>query len=223
MKDSEEIDQHMKMLFSLIQKGMQNKELNTAALAQKLGMERKQLKRILNGSAPLTIKDFLHISKLLSLQSELTPEAFQEASQEDSSQEESPSIARLTTEEPTDLWTPQPLGNHTEQLVQLGFALGCNMLLLCQTSMLQSSNVPKEVLKRFQPRIPIQLEAEYHQYNKPQYFPEGLEIRLSFDALYTCFFPWKAIEQVSFFPFIDEDPTSEDPDEQPERPNLRLV
>ena len=223
MEDSEEIEQHMKQLYSLIQKGMQTKSLNTASLSQNLGVERKQLKRILNGSSPLTVRNFLRISQLLDLQETLMQAQQTSPQPEENTSTETPQIARITAEKSEELWAPAPLGNHAEQLIQLGFALGCNMLLLCRTASLNNSKVPKAVLERFQPRIPIQLEAEYHQYNKPQYYPEGLEIRLSFDALYTCFFPWNSIEQVSFFPLFDEDPQADDSEDTPERPTLRLV
>ena len=182
-------------------------------------MERKQLKRILSQEVPLTIKDFLRISQALDLQETLMQNMPQEASGDPPPK--TIAIAKPVSE---DIWKPDPLGNHAEQLISMGFALGCNMLLLCQTSLLEGSNIPKAVLERFKPRIPIQLEAQYHPYNKPQYYPEGLELRLSFDALYTCFFPWASIEQVSFFPQYDapsED--SEDSDTGPDRPTLRLV
>ena len=222
--DESEIKKHMQALYQLIQKGIQAKSLNTIALAQKLNMERKQLKKILSQQVPLTIPDFLRISQALDLQDALMQNMPSESHTENNTENNTENTFTIATTDSDDIWKPDALGNHAEQLISMGFALGCNMLLLCQTSQLESSNIPKAVLERFNPRIPIQLEAQYHPYNKPQYYPEGLELRLSFDALYTCFFPWSSIEQVSFFPQYDE--PSEDSDEQdttPDRPTLRLV
>ena len=216
-----DINMHMQALYQLIQNGIKKKSLNTIALSQKIGMERKQLKKILSQQAPLTIQDFLRISHALDLQDTLMQNMPQDLPVSPNP-DDTPTIA-LAGQNNEDVWKPDALGNHAEQLISMGFALGCNMLLLCQTSLLANSNVPKAVLERFKPRIPIQLEAQYHPYNKPQFYPEGLEIRLSFDALYTCFFPWGSIEQVSFFPKYDEPSEDSEGDNKPDRPTLRLV
>jgi hypothetical protein len=56
---------------------------------------------------------------------------------------------------------------------------------------------------------------------------EGIHLRLGFDALYDCFFPWTAIRQVRFFPAtpeLDDEPEEEAaPDKPAGAPFLRLV
>jgi hypothetical protein len=208
----------------MIQKGMTKQNLNTAALAQKVGFERKKLKRILTGQSDLVVRDFMHISMALSLDADLIEEHMQnfpkEKIQEASTKEEKNTIVLTQIgAKDTGKWDPLPLENHSKQLISYGFALGCNMLLLCDTKKLQHSSIPKEVLAQFEPRIPVQLDATYHPYNKPQYFDDGLEIKLSFDDLYTCFLPWDSIEQVIFRPSLDEE-SEESP---PEPPKLRLL
>jgi len=115
-------------------------------------------------------------------------------------------------------WSPKSFDNHTEQLLVYGFALGCDMMLICTTDKLKKSNIPTNVLERFAPRMPVQLDAQYHQFNKPTYTKEGVSLRLSFDALYTCFFSWDSIEQIIFKPIATDNT------EEPRKPpKLRLV
>ena len=173
-------------------------------------MNRKQLKRLLNGTQELTVRDFFRISKLLSLENIV----MESATTADSP---SASVNSIQIVEEAQDWNPKSLENHTEQLILYGFALGCDMLLICATDQLSQSNIPQKVLERFSPRMPIQLDAKYHQFNHPTYTKEGVSIRLSFDALYTCFFPWSSIEQIIF------KPVCADEEEPPEPPQLRLV
>lgn len=211
------IDEQISQLLNIIQQGMKKKKFNTAALASTIEMDRKDLKRILTGQKEISIRDFMRMSIALNLDASLLEEY--NTPEKDSLTSEKVELLSSLEEEPEPTqWAPDSLGNHTRQLVTYGFALGCNMMLLCDVNKLQKSNVPQEVLEQFRPYIPIQLEAEYHPYNKPQYFDEGLELRLSFDALYTCFFPWNSINQVVFRPSIE---TEEE--EKKEGPTLRLV
>ena len=62
---------------------------------------------------------------------------------------------------------------------------------------------------------PFNSIRHFHVYNKPDFQSKGLTLTLSFDALYTCSFPWESISQVVFQPkkaeIVEED-SSEDVD-----------
>ena len=212
MKNQPTMEEQLAQITNLIQQGMNKKNFNTAALANSIGMERKELKRVLSGQRDITMREFISISTALELDASMIEE-YQAPQQEENIEPFSLSNEAPAQEE----WTPDPLENHTRQLVALGFALGCNMLLLCNVEHLKNANIPQDVIAQFHPQLPIQLDAAYHPYNKPQYYDEGLELKLSFDALYTCFLPWNSINQVIFRPEIEE---TEQP---PEPPSLRLV
>ena len=212
MKKQPTMEEQLAQITNLIQQGMNQKNFNTAALANSIGMERKELKRVLSGQRDITMREFISISTALELDASMIEE-YQPAQQEENIKPFSLSNETPDQEE----WAPDPLGNHTRQLVALGFALGCNMLLLCNVEHLKNANIPQDVIAQFRPQLPIQLDAAYHPYNKPQYYEEGLELKLSFDALYTCFLPWNSINQVIFRPEIEEK------EKPPEPPSLRLV
>ena len=121
-----------------------------------------------------------------------------------------------------------PWGNHIEQLFQIGFGLGCDLLFIADASQLEASGIPAAVLAGYEGRdMPIKLDAAYHKYNKPRYTERNLTLTLSFDALHDCTFPWHAISQVAFFPLAEEPDTPPDSDgqddEEPNRPTPRLV
>ncbi len=131
----------------------------------------------------------------------------------------------------SDVHLPDSEGNQAEQLFKFGFALGVDMHFLAQASMLKESGLPETVLERFPDLLPIKLDAAFHRFNKPRYFPEGLQLSLSFDTIRTCLFPWEAIRQVSFFPeppiVETTEPADSDSPRKPGRgkapPALRLV
>ena len=131
-----------------------------------------------------------------------------------------PSVIPL---QPTQDWTPDPIGIQARQLLRLGFALGTDILFYAKTEDLLGRGIPNHILSKeqFTSRIPIRLDAEYHQYIKPVYLDDGIEVRLSFDALYTCFFPWHSIIQVSFF--VEEEPPQPDNEKENPAPFLRVV
>ena len=188
---------------------MKKKNLNTASLSQKSGIDKKNLKRIFSGKEELTVNQLMLLSAALELQETdflqvpLSPE---DADKEDGS------VGLKTVTSSTD-WTPNPMGIQAEQLLRLGFALGVDILFTANTEKLDNAGIPKAVLKKFTPKMPIRLDAAYHHHYKPQYFEEGLEIRLSFDAVYTCFFPWHSIDQVTCFVFEEEpEPENNDKD-----------
>jgi len=128
-------------------------------------------------------------------------------------------------------WHLDPLGNHPRQLFEMGFALGCDFLFLVAADQLEDSQIPEAVRKKHAGRnMAIRLDAAYHQYNEPEYYDEGIQLTLSFDALYRCRFSWDHIGQFVFYP----DPTGDtprpvaEPDPTPDDPpkkagHLRLV
>ncbi len=122
-----------------------------------------------------------------------------------------------------------PYGNHAAQMLRLGLALGCDMHLALDSAMVQDSGAPRDVLARFPKALPIRLDAAYHRHHDLRFLPTCVRMTLSFDALYTCDFPWDAIQQVTLFPLppdLPEEPEEEDePDQDTPRRGgfLRLV
>ena len=123
---------------------------------------------------------------------------------------------------------PDALGNLPKQILQLGFALGTDLFLVLDVKQLGESKVPNSVLSRFQDALPIKLEAKYHAHNRPRYHEDRFECVLSFDALYTCTFPWTAFKEVRFL--LPEEPirpvappTPPEPTRPSGGPQLRVV
>ena len=124
-----------------------------------------------------------------------------------------------------------PWGNHIEQLFQIGFGLGCDLLFIADASQLEASGIPAAVLAGYEGRdMPIKLDAAYHKYNQPLYDATAITLTLSFDALYECRFPWSAIKQVIFYPLYEApEESGEDIPAAPDEPtpsggsHLRLV
>lgn len=184
-------------LLHLITTQLSAKNITTKALSQQTQLDKKVLKSVLSGEEPLTVDQFAIISQAIEL--DVSSVAQLDIDKIEQNTVSTPSIAETTEQN----WLPDPVGNHPMQLMQLGFALGCDFLFTANTKFLQNSGIPSAVLKKYQQNIPIRLDAAYFQYYRPQYHEQSLEIRLSFDAVYTCYFPWHAIEQVTFF--VDED------------------
>jgi len=121
-----------------------------------------------------------------------------------------------------------PYGNHAAQAMHLGLALGCDLHLVLDSAKIQESGVPRSVLAQFPERLPVRLDAAFHRHHDLRFLPEAVQMTLSFDALYTCVFPWDAIQQVTIFPLPPElDEPEEEPEEEPEptsrRGHLRLL
>jgi lambda repressor-like predicted transcriptional regulator len=191
-------------LLKLILEAARKKGWNTATLATSAGIDRSRLKVVLSGREPLTVDELILLSNAM----ELAPADLVGLE----TPEDKPRLAPLSA--PTHS-PPDPFGNHAEQALRLGFALGCDIFLTLTTDMLDGSGVPISVIKRFAPTLPIRLESAYHRHNDPQYFPQGVQLRLSFDAIYTCLFPWSAIQQITFYPAPppEPEPDSEEPEE----------
>jgi len=208
---------------------LKEKQLTTSALAKQVGKSKREVKSILSGQSPLTVDDLSAITQALDISdSDLqrfmnVPVSIQENHQSDVEDEQDSmgfGITDASDDEPDEDWTPNPVGVHSMQALKLGFALGCNLFFIANTKHLDSSGIPEAVLKQYGEKLPIRLDADYFHHYKPEYFEDGLEIRLSFDAVYTCFFPWHVFEQVTFF-VDDEEVPSNDP--VIKGPTLRII
>jgi hypothetical protein len=203
-------------LIEWIRKLLAERGLAVGALAASTGIERKRLRRVLGGSAEMTVREMVAIVGAMEISAEEMGMSALEAA--------SASPAPVPEAQPA----VDPWGNQTQQLFEMAFALGCDFSFLADTSALTDSGIPEPVLARFNngPLL-IKLDAAYHKYNKPRYTERDVTLTLSFDALYDCTFPWTAISQVAFFPMVEELDSSPEPDdgeeETPDRPTLRLV
>lgn len=173
-------------LLTFLRDTVRRKGYSTAELAERTGIERAALKRRLGGSEPLTVDDLVLLSQAL----ELSPAEIGLGGQEAPEVHPLPGANLVAA--------PDPLGNLGEQVLRLGFALGVDLFLVLDSKRLGESGVPKTVLGRFPDSLPIRLEAKYHRHNKPRFEADHFECVLSFDALYTCTFPWTAFRQVTF-------------------------
>lgn len=210
-------------LLTFLRDTIRRKGYSTAELAERCGIERGALKRRLGGAEPLTVDDLVVLSNAL----ELTPgEVGMGAS--------APEAEVLPLPGNNLVPAPDPLGNLAEQVMRLGFSLGVDLFVVFDSKQLGQSGVPKTVLTRFSDSLPIRLEAKYHRHNKPAFEADHFECTLSFDALYTCSFPWTAFKQVTFTmpteapapaptPPEPPAPEPEPPGREPRAPFLRVV
>lgn len=201
-------------LLEWLRKTIADRGLAVGSLAKKSGLERRRLRRVLGGSADMTVDELLTLTEAL----EVTPA---EMGLADDLGEIEP-----TKQQPRARGIEvDPWGNHVQQLFEVAFGLGCDFFFLAKTAELAESGLPQPVLAQYEDRdLPIRLDAGYHKYNNPRYAADGVTLTLSFDALYDCKIPWTAIHQVVFFPAIHEpnDEDVADPSTTP-RPALRLV
>lgn len=207
-------------LLSWLRNLINERGLNTAAIATRADLPRARMRKLLAGGEPMLVDELLKISEALELSPADMGVPVDQLPDEDESEEAAPGLA---VAEPDEQAGPDvdPWGNHHQQLFEIAFALGCDFGFTAKPDMLGDSGVPQAVLDQHSGRMMlIQLEAAYHNYNDPRYDESGVTITLSFDALYTCRFPWTAIHQVLFTPTpFDEaggDPTDDGP-------HLRLV
>ena len=207
-----------------IREKAQEKGLNTAALAGAVGISRPELKHVLAGHAPLTVDMLVGLASAL----ELGPEDITSAGMAfaDAAGEEDEPASILTPvrkrQSLTDLPTLDPYGNHAEQILRLGFALGCDIHIVLHSERLEGAGVPDSTIDQFPDLMPLKLDAEYHHHNDPQFMPNGVQLVLSFDALYTAVLPWEAFAQITLIPI---EPELGDVPEPPtgQHPHLRLV
>ena len=210
----------------MLREWIQKKRLNTAAAASAMGVDRARARRVLSGSDAMTVDELLALGNLL----ELSPEdlAITAAEAPPIPKKTMPRVVAMQAAETGDEFqTLDPFGNHPEQLFRAAFALGVDFMFVVATAELEDSGLPKATLEQYAGReLPIKLDAAFHVHNDPSYNDVGVSLTLSFDALYTCSFPWSAFRQFIFFPAVP-DPIKEDKPEQPDpndgRPKLRLV
>ncbi len=217
-------------VLDLIRRAARQKGLNTAALARKADIPRGHLKHVLAGSEPMTVDEFIVLTQALELDVAAmagVSDAELPEVPEDSEESEAPEalgLRSVSAREAGD-FAPDPYGNHAEQSLKLGFALGIDMFLSLSTDQLGESGVPKAVLARYPEELALRLDAAYHRHYDPRFLPEGLQITLSFDALYTCLIPWPAFTRITHFPLPPEAPPDEPPEEEepeaPEEPGVR--
>ena len=204
-------------LVRFIRESAKEKGLNTAALAAATGVSRTELKTVLSGNDPLTVDLMVSLAQAL----DLGPEDLTSLGLDMPEAPEQLSAVR-TPHALTDLPTLDPYGNHTEQILRLGFALGCDMHVVLHSERLDGTGVPSATLEQFPDLLPIKLDAEYHHHNDPRFTPEGVQLVLSFDTLYTTVLPWEAFAQITMIPL---EPELGDVPDAPtgEHPHLRLI
>ena len=200
-------------LLQTLRKLMGRKEITVAQLAVRTGIERKQLRSALGGSKPLLVDELLLICKALELDMTDLEAVPHDANVTESMPRPVPVAATpLSTDAPDEQVTLDPWGSHTEQLFRVGFALGCDFVFVADTAQLADSGVPQSVLDGFDKReFVIKLDAAYHHHNQPQYNEDTIRLRLSFDTVHTCTFPWAAIQRVIFLPIATAEPPPEEP------------
>lgn len=230
-------------LLKILRDTVKKRGLSTVHLSAETGIDRSELKKKLAGQLDLTVDDFLRLAEALGLTDEVvamqragkwdgsldatSPETEEEASHEGSPlQLHALRPGAPAAAPPAARYGLDPEGNPARQLVESGFALGLDMFLHFDRKQLEGSGVPPSVLtdRRFVELLPIKLEARFHRHNRPEFWEEAFRCTLSFDALYTCTFPWRGLRQVGFTlpPETEPDPApAEEP--VPSRPVLRLV
>ena len=190
---------------------LKERNLTTSALAQSCGIPKRELKRILSGKSPLTVDQLSQIGSALQIEDQDLQHFLGVKPKIDTESFESDAVIQTVEDEEED-WTPNSIGNHALQIFRTGFALGCDMFFVARSELLINCGIPETILKQYGDRLPIRLDSQFFLHYRPKYFDDGLEIRLSFDAVYTCFFPWHAFEQITFY--VDEDEPSEESEEE---------
>lgn len=194
--------------------------LNTAALANEAGVPRSELKHVLAGGAELTVDMLVALAGALALGPEELALLNAEGADGEAPSPAAPVIAPTT--ELGGVPDVNPYGNHAEQILRLGFALGCDIHVVLHTDRLDESGIPSATIDQFPDLLPIKLDAAYHHHNDPRFLPEALVLVLSFDSLYTTTIPWEAFDQITLIPIEPELPEIPDPP-RTEGSHLRLV
>jgi len=202
-------------LLAAIREAMVGHGLNSAALAKRIGHERKQVRRALGGQEEMSLSMFLQLTDALGIEPASLPwESGLVPSAE----------AKKPLSEASEGLQLDPYGIQGEQAFRLGFSLGIDFMFVAETGQLAKSGIPQKVLDGWPEEIVLKLDAAYHRHNEPRFTPEGVGLKLSFDDLYDCFLPWSAIGKVVFHLETPEPGTDEDkPDQNGSGPRLRLV
>ena len=204
-------------LVRLLRESVDRKGLNTASIASTLGVPRSELKHMLAGTEPLTVDLMIALAEIL----ELGPEDMGMLNLE--VPESTPPLQSLNVDSQGHSLPPiDPYGNHAEQILKLGFGIGCDMHIVLNSEHLSEAGIPEQTLTQFPDLLPIKLDAAFHHHNKPKFVPEHVELVLSFDGLYTTQIPWHAFAQITLIPLEPE--FRDEPDEPTQNgPHLRLI
>lgn len=231
-------------LLALLRKVAKDRGLNTAALARAIDEDRTRLKHALSGRDPLTVDQLIRLAEVL----QIGPAELGAVPMPAEATDVGPAGAGPTGAEPTGADAPvelgvvdrrgptldpitaaaDPYGNQPAQALRLALALGCDVYLVLDAAQVQDSGVPRAVLAQHAERLPLRLDAAFHRHHDVRFLPQHVQMTLSFDALYTCVFPWSAVQQVTLFTLPPSDP---EPEEEPveeevaplRRGHLRLV
>ena len=204
-------------LVRLLRESVDRKGLNTASIASTLGVPGSELKHMLAGTEPLTVDLMIALAEIL----ELGPEDMGMLNVE--IPETPPTLQPVNGKGDARAFSPvDPYGNHAEQILKLGFGIGCDMHIVLNSDQLSDSAIPEQTLKQFPDLLPIKLDAAFHHHNDPKFLPDFVELVLSFDGLYTTQIPWRAFAQITLIPL---EPEFEDEPEQPSEngSHLRLI
>ena len=206
-------------LLRILRDAAKDRGVNTAALARSAEVSRSELKQVMAGSSPLTVDLLIRLSDALSLSevdfhTMLTNEAREPAT----APLQSASTAGIEPVLPVD-----PYGIHAEQILRLGFALGCDMHLVLALDGLNDTGVPDAVVSRFPDGIPLRLDATFHSHNDPHFLPAAIRLVLSFGALYTCTLPWAVFRQITLIPVPEPALVADPPPQTMPSGHLRLV
>ena len=215
-------------LLRLIRDLARKKAMNTAALAVESGIDRGRLKHVLGGAESMTVDELLLIANALQIDARTL--GMQAPDPDNGGNEDgngTAATAPAIVPEREAPWLVDPYGNHAEQALRLGFGLGCNLWLWLDSSRLEGSGVPPDVIQSQGETLRIQLDAAFHGHNKPVFHADHLQIVLSFGStLHTVRFPWESFRQVALVPLPPEPQPTIDPDPSRKgqgRGHLRLV
>lgn len=209
-------------LLAWLREMIDERGLNTAAVATRADLPRTRVRKLLSGKEPMLVDELLKISEALDLKpSDMgIPDA--DEIPEPSEEPEAPKLGVLAEDDAGP--AVDPYDNHHRQLLEVAFALGCDFAMTVHPEELLESGIPRHVLDAHLGRLMlIQLDAAYHSYNNPRYDDGAITLTLSFDALYDVRFPWSAIHQVICTPAPWEDDEDHDDESSEETPVLRLV
>ncbi len=203
-------------LIRMLREAAEARGLNTAALAKAAGVDRSELKQILAGLVPLSVDLFIKIAETLELgATDFT--ALTTRPPEDTAEAQ---LSPIGHQEQAELPPIDPLGNHADQMLRLGFALGCDIVFMLRTSDLEESGIPSSVTEKFPEHLPVRLDAAFHQHNDPRFLPDHLVLKLSFDTVYECTLPWRAFLQITMIPLPPGVPPADKPDAPGPHPRL---
>jgi len=177
-----------------------------ASLAERLGRPRAEVRRILVGAEPMTVDDLVRLGEIL----EIDPATL--------------GVAAPAEPEPLPSVEGAKWENQPRLLLRTAFDGAMDVLFLTDVEPLRGVwGGPDDVLAgQTGGEMPIRLDAAYHRFMEPTWDDAGLGVRLSFDRLYRCLFPWSAIRRVVFYP-QPPDPVAPTVAPPTGRPALRLV